>query len=660
VGATQALEIVGEAGEGVVRVAGRLEPPLADGELCEIAFDEEAPVVAARLATGTPRGASLPPMAVRLATTRGTNALLERRGVPVALFVNEGFADLLVIGSQQREELFTLQPYRSPPLHAAVVEIAGRLDAEGREIEPLDLDGLPDAAERLLAAGVRSAAVAFLHSYRNPEHERRCAARLGELGFAYVARSSDLAPRIQIVPRAETAVVDAYLSEAVRGYLDRVEAALGEGGLEVMTSAGGLTPAKGFRPKDGLLSGPAGGVVGAAAAGSASGETALLAFDMGGTSTDVSRWAGDFEYRFEARIGGVRVLAPALAIETVAAGGGSECWFDGSGLRVGPRSAGAEPGPACYGAGGPLTLTDVNLLLGRLAPDRFGIPLAPERAEERVRELAAEVSAGSGERLEWEELLDGLLRIADERMGEAVRKVSIRRGFAPPEHTLLAFGGAGGQHACSLAELLGISTVLVPAEASLLSAVGLGAARGERFAERQILAPLAAAVAQVPTWVEELAAEARARWPDGRGEDLVLRRALASLRLEGQEATLEVEVGAGVDLATIFRERYRDRYGYSAEDRPIELESLQVVVGARAEPPPPAPRVARRRVAPERRLRAWFGGAWEEVAAFDRERLGPGDVLDGPALVFEPHGTTVVAPGWAAEVDGAGALVLRR
>ncbi len=662
-GTEVAAEIVGHEPGGRLRLRADLAPRLAGEEICEVVFEEEAPVVAARLVTGTPRREPLPPMAVRLATTRGTNALLERRGAPVALFVTAGFADLLAIGSQQREELFTLRPSRPVPLYAAVVEVPGRLDAEGRELEPIALDLVRPAAAAILAQGVRAAAVAFLHSYRNPEHENACARLLLELGFDYVARSSELAPRIQIVPRAETAVVDAYLNEVVRGYLERVEKAFGAGTLQVMSSAGGLASANAFRAKDSVLSGPAGGLVGAAAAGAASGHRTLLAFDMGGTSTDVSRWSGEFEYRFETRVAGTRLYGPALAIETVAAGGGSICSFDGSQLRVGPESAGAEPGPACYGAGGPLTLTDVNLLLGLLAPERFGIPLEPAAAAARAGELSARVRAAGGQRLAREELLAGLRRIADERMAEAMRRVSIRRGYLPADHALLSFGGAGGQHACALAELLDIRTVLVPAEAGLLSALGLGAARLERFAERQVLALLADVVDQVPGWLEGLAEVAGGRLlAEGcRPHELVPRRAVASLRLVGQESTLEIEVGGpGADLETSFRARYRELYGYAAAERPLELEALRVIVatGAPSAPPVAVPPV--RRAALAHRRRAWLAGTWREVPAFDRESLAPGDELDGPALIFEAHSATVVETGWCARVDGAAALVLTR
>jgi 5-oxoprolinase (ATP-hydrolysing) len=302
------------------------------------------------------------------------------------------------------------------------------------------------------------------------------------------------------------------------------------------------------------------------------------------------------------------------------------------------------------------------LLLGRLAPERFGIPLDAAAATARAAELAEAVAAGCDERLTAEELLGGLLRIADERMAEAMRRVSIRRGFLPADHALLAFGGAGGQHACALAELLDIRTVLVPPDAALLSALGLGAARLERFAERQVLAPLAAVRTQMPGWLAELTASAREELlAEGCARaEIAAPRCLASLRLVGQESTLELEVGSEGELEAAFRARYRERYGYAAEERPIELESLRVVVATEAPLSPAAVPVAPRRVAAEVRRRAWFAGGWREAEFWDRESLAPGDALDGPGLVFEAHSATLIEEGWRAQVDGAGALVLTR
>jgi 5-oxoprolinase (ATP-hydrolysing) len=659
--------------EGSIPSTGRLtarQPwpaELEPGRALELVSGEEAPVVAARCITGTAVGAAFPPLEVRLATTRGTNALLERQGAATALFITRGFADLLEIGNQQRPDLFALAVTKPRPIYSAVVEVDERLGAGGQVIRELELAGVDAAAEALLAREIRVAAVALMHSFHHPEHEQRVARRLRELGFDHVSCSAELVPRLQILPRAETAVVDAYLAPVIGSYLAAVEDGLRGARtrvqLHVMTSAGGLQRSSLYRAKDSLLSGPAGGVVGAAAAALRSGVRRMVAFDMGGTSTDVSRYDGSLEYRFSTHVGPARLLAPALAIETVAAGGGSICSFDGHRLQVGPRSAGAVPGPACYGRGGPLCLTDVNLLLGRLAPERFGIPVdrvAAERAVEELERLLVEVRRPAACR---EELLEGLLRIADERMAAAVRQISLREGYRPSDHALVAFGGAGPQHACSLAELLGIPTVLVPREAGLLSADGLAAARVERFAERQVLAPLSAVAGRIPQLLAELAAEAaaavRAEGEESGEVEVTLRR--VQLRLAGQDATLAVDFEDGMDLAAAFAASYRDHYGYEAPGRGVEVEGLRVAVASGREQAAPQPHVIEpRSVTASESTRAWCEGKWRDLALWERDGLRPGDRADGPALVVEEHTTTWVAPDWSLQIDGAGALRLTR
>jgi 5-oxoprolinase (ATP-hydrolysing) len=628
-----ALELDGPLPEGMEGAAFELRSP------------EEPPVLAARLVTGTPLDRELPEIAMRLATTRGTNALLERKGAATALFITRGFADLLLIGTQQRPDLFALNIEKPRPLFAEVVEVSERLAADGSVLAPLDVRPLRGAAGRLLAAGFESAAVALLHSYRNPRHEEELGEILREAGFRHVSLSSRLAPLIKIVPRAETAVVDAYLSPVLKGYLAGVGSALSRGSLHVMTSAGGLVRAGAFHAKDSLLSGPAGGVVGAALSGRRSGFSRVVAFDMGGTSTDVARYDGDFEYLFEHRVGDAHLVAPALAVESVAAGGGSICGFDGTQLHVGPESAGAWPGPACYGAGGPLTLTDVNLLLGRLDPSRFEIPLDFEAAE---RALGVEQGR--------EALLEGFLEIANERMAEAIRSISLRRGYDPAEYALVAFGGAGAQHACALADLLGIVHVVVPRDAGLLSALGLGAAVVERFAHRQVLEPLAQVKDRLAGWLDELGREA-AEAVAGEGVSGAVRRCILNLRFVGQDEALPIE---GEPVEEAFAAAYREIYGYAPEGRAIELESIRVVASSALEEMPgtdtgPA---AEREAEPSGMRRSWLAGAWREVPVFDRGALRPGDGFRGPALVFESHSATVVAEGWRGRVDGAGNLVL--
>ncbi|HEX9940058.1 MAG TPA: hydantoinase B/oxoprolinase family protein, partial [Longimicrobium sp.] len=546
------------------------------------------------------------------------------------------------------------------PLYDTVVEVDERLAADGTVLQAVSAEALAPIAGQLAADGIDAAAVALMHAYRNPAHERAVAEALRCAGFRHVSLSHELAPLIKLLPRAETAVVDATLAPVIRDYLQRVGTALHGGRLHVTTSAGGLVRPEEFRAKDSLLSGPAGGVQGAAHAGRRSGFGRVIAFDMGGTSTDVARWDGDFEYVWEHEVGGGRIFSPALAIESVAAGGGSVCAFDAEGLRVGPESAGAAPGPAAYGAGGPLTLTDCNLLLGRISPHHFPIPVDSGWSADVADQLLREVRERTGEETQREALLAGLIEIADERMADAIRTISLRRGYDPAAYALVAFGGAGGQHACGVAERLGIGTVLVPPDAGLLSALGIGHAPLERFAERQVLRPLAEVNGDVGAWFTELgnqALEAVAREGVERGS-ISVRRRIASLRYAGQESSLEVEWAPGGDLRGAFEQRYAAVYGHRPADRPVELESMRAV----ASTPPaevntperperfPAPTSGTRRV--------WARGGWRKVPCYSREQLKAGASFAGPAVVTEAHAATYVAEGWDAEVDGAGALVL--
>jgi 5-oxoprolinase (ATP-hydrolysing) len=574
------IEVTGfEAAGKILRLAAAVPDGWAAGMLLTLDAREEAPVLGARVLTRTPRRGALPPLAMRLATTRGTNALLEDKGAPVLLVVTEGFADLLEIGDQRRPDLFAREIVKAPPLTKWVIEAPERLGADGRVVRGLEeaefQKRLAQARKELPADA--QAAVALLHSDVNPAHERRVAELLRAAGFGQVSAAAEIAPFIKILPRAQTAVVNAMLAPVMDAYLDGVARAVAGGRLRVMTSAGGLVARAACRPCDTLLSGPAGGLVGAVAAARAAGLSRVLTFDMGGTSTDVARWDGELEYQATQAIGRAVLLAPALKIESVAAGGGSICRWRAGALVVGPESAGAQPGPACYGAGGPLTITDVNLLLGRLDPEHFGVPVRPEAARARLEELRAEMARATGKAApEAAALLHGLREIANERMADAIRRISVREGYAPGEYALVAFGGAGGQHACAVAEHLGVRRVLFPAEAGHLSARGLGHAAIERIAERQVLAPLAGAgEALAEAWAElEAEAAARLREEENLAPTGTARRQ-ASLRLAGQEAALTVEAPAGTDLRAAFAERFAAVFGYAPRGT-VEVVALRV------------------------------------------------------------------------------------
>ncbi len=652
---TSACVVSFDAGARALAVGGEWPAWAVAGAAFELAAAEEAPTLAARMVTGTPVGAPLPRMEMRLGTTRATNALLERRGGRVALFVTRGFGDLLLIGDQSRPDLFALRIERPAPLCEAAVEVDERIDAQGRVLREPDLEGVEREARRLAGLGVQAAAVALLHSWTNPSHERAVAEAVRRGGIGWVVASSDLSSRIKLLWRAETAVVDAYLAGVVEDYLDRVRESLGGSRLLVMTSAGGLVRRERVRPVDMLLSGPAGGVVGAAEAARRAGFERAIALDMGGTSTDVSRIDGTPARRYETRVGAARIVAPCVAIETVAAGGGSVCVAQRSELRVGPESAGASPGPACYGAGGLLTLTDANLLLGRLEASRFGVPVDAASAARRADEALAATDGA----MTREALLEGFVEIADERMADAVRLVSAREGYDPADYALVAFGGAGPQHACGIARRLGVRTVVVPPDAGLLSAAGLGAARIERFAERTVLRPLTGDEAWLRALEAEVEREARAAVGDeGVGPEAIATLGVwLDLRFEGQDEAVEVDAGPGARER--FEARHRALFGRGAAGRVVEVVSVRAAaVGPGGEARIHLTR--RRGVAEgEKRIgRVWVGGSWRGCVIVERDSLAPGATLEGPGLVTEPHCTTFVEPGWSLRVSDCGALVL--
>lgn len=661
-----------DEGRGRVRIAGsgegwlevEAEPALgfADGDVFEVDAELEAPVLAAHLATGTPVGASLPRAEVRLATTRGTNALLESRVAPTAVFLTEGFGDLLAIGDQRRPDIFALDIERPGALHRCVVEVPERLDAEGGVLREVDLEVVRERAAEAVSGGAKVAGVALMHAWRNPAHERAVADVLREAGFEHVSCSSDVAPMIKVLHRAQTTVVDASLTPIIRSYLDRVREQASGASVRVMTSAGGLSASESFLAKDSLLSGPAGGVVGAIRAAQGAGEDRILSFDMGGTSTDVARCDGVVPYTFEHSVAGRRVFAPAVAIESVAAGGGSVCTHDEGMLRVGPESAGADPGPACYGRGGPLTVTDVNLLLGRLDGSAFEVPIDEGAARARLGALIDEVASHTGERPPEDDLLESLVALADEAMAEAIRKISVRMGYDPGSYALLAFGGAGGQHACGVASRLGIGRVIVPRDAGLLSAVGLGAASVERFVERQVLRELDSTEGTLDELFESMAEEATARLADEEGlEDSarVEHRRVVTLRLRGQESGIDVEPEDAASVAGLFAERYRALYGHEPGEGAVEVVSVRVSASVAPENVDLGEVAASDDGAGTRRRSMRVDGRWVESEVVERGALGGSvEARSGPLLVTEPHGTTLVPPGWRVRVTESGALVV--
>ncbi|MEO9211591.1 MAG: hydantoinase/oxoprolinase family protein, partial [Caulobacteraceae bacterium] len=516
--------------------------------------------------------------AIRIGTTVATNALLERSGARTVFVTTAGFADALLIGDQTRPDLFALDIVRSPPLYSRVVEADERLDASGGVVRPLDEAALAASLRAAVAAGCASAAICFMHADLNPAHERRAADLARAAGFAFVATGSEVSPLPRFLPRAETTVADAYLTPVLRAYGDTVTAATAGADLFFMTSGGGLVRGSAFRGRDAVLSGPAGGVVGAARAAAAAGIGAALGFDMGGTSTDVSRYAGGLERRDMAKVAGVTLRAPMLDVETVAAGGGSILAFDGLRARVGPASAGADPGPAAYGRGGPATVTDANLVLGRLDPAWFpavfgksgeaALDLAAARAALSI--LAAAMGASSVEKA-----AEGFLAIAVEQTAAAIRRVSTARGFDPRDHALVAFGGAAGQVACQVADALEISDILCPGYGSVLSAWGIGharlrAARHAGLEQTLDAAGLAAAETLGERMTREAVADLAAQGVRATGETRGLR-----VRYADSDATLAVAFQPATAARAAFKDSHRRLFGFVQSGATMVIASVE-------------------------------------------------------------------------------------
>lgn len=601
----------------------------------EIFTGEEAPVFAARLLTTTPLSEALPPIDMRLGTTKGTNALLERKGARTLLVVTKGFKDLLYIGSQQRPDLFQLAIPEPSLLYTEVLEIDARMDADGHEIKPLEMGSIswPELAQ------FDSVAIALLHAYKNDAHERMLEAYCQGQGVRYISTSAQIYAFSHYQRRGQTAVVNAYLEPVLDTYLTNIQQSLSKGSLRVMNSAGSLSDVHTFRAKDSLLSGPAGGMVAAINIARRFGFEKVLTFDMGGTSTDTARIDRLPELKYITEIDGLELHNPALAIETVAAGGGSICWFDGYSLKVGPESAGAAPGPACYGAGGPLTITDVNLLLGKLNPARFGIPIDPQSAKDALQQIQKAVHTSSGNWLSDQEILMGFEKIANEKMADAIRRISVAKGIDPTDHALVTFGGAGGLHSCQLADLLGIGRVLVPYDAGLFSAVGIGEALNSVIVSRQILKTWPADMSELDTVIQELKKEA--------GEQLAQQNIHTSrilfcnvfLRFLGQENSLEIAY-QGKETLWQFEVQYRSQFGYFPEDGLIEVESVRLMAQE------PAEELSASEVIDQGKMLTLDNLQKNQFPYADWDELVAGDRLQGPAILLNKTSTTFVPEGW--------------
>jgi 5-oxoprolinase (ATP-hydrolysing) len=629
-------------------------------------------IAAIRHLLGVAPGAPLPRdqiEVVRLGTTVATNALLERKGEPTVLVMTRGFRDALRIAYQNRPRLFDRRIVLPELLHSRVIEAGERVAASGEVLTPLDE---PDIGRALRAAyddGFRSVAIVCLHGYRFPGHEQRIGEIARSIGFTQVSESHETSPLMKLVSRGDTTVADAYLSPILNRYVQRVTAELSGVPLQFMQSSGGLTDARTFRGKDSILSGPAGGIVGMARTSAAAGFDRVIGFDMGGTSTDVSRYAGEYERQYETQVAGFRIRAPMLSIHTVAAGGGSILYFDGGRYRVGPDSAGANPGPAAYRRGGPLTVTDANVMLGRIQPAYFphvfgpggDQPLDAEVVRDRFAALAGQIGDGRSP----EEVASGFLEIAVANMANAIKKISVQRGYDVTEYALATFGGAGGQHACAVADALGMTRILIHPHAGVLSAYGIGLADVTAMREAAMEAPLTDELGpDLQAALEKLDGEARAELtgqgvPPGRIRPVHR----VHLRYDGTDTALVVPAGTPQAMTAAFEAAYLRRFSFLMPDKPITAEAVSVELIGASEPVPDAPVPGPPesvRPGPHARTRVFTGGRWAEVNLYRREDLHPGAAVDGPAVIVEANATTVIEPGWTAEVNSLRHLVLNR
>ncbi len=666
----------------------------------------DAAIQGIREILGVPSDAPMPSQQiaqVKMGTTVATNALLERKGDRTVLVITKGFRDALRIGYQNRPNIFARQIVLPEMLYERVIEVEERYRAQGEELIPVNTQYI-SSLQAAYNDGIRSCAIVLMHGYRYPEHETQIATIAQEIGFTQISVSHKVSPLMKLVSRGDTTVVDAYLSPILRRYVDQVASQLGSEGAEgaegensiqnskskiqnsltpaplpqasspslmFMQSNGGLTDALTFQGKDSILSGPAGGIVGAVQTSLMAGFNKIITFDMGGTSTDVAHYNGEYERTFETEVAGVRLRTPMMAIHTVAAGGGSIVQFDGARYRVGPQSAGANPGPASYSKGGPLTITDCNVMVGKLQPQFFphvfgangDLPLDADVVRRKFDELAAEIGNTSPE-----QVATGFLAIAVEKMASAIKKISLQRGYDVSEYTLCCFGGAGGQHACLIADALGMKQVFIHPYAGVLSAYGMGLADMRSLRERAVESVLSeSGVARLEEVLNQLEVEGRketnrqdAEGAEERGEVEVLRR--VHLRYEGTDAALVVGFGDAVGMREKFEQVHRQQYGFIAPDKRLIVQSVSVEVVRKTEVLD-EPVVVRRTDAlptPLAMVQMYTNRAWHETSVYKREDLQPGDCISAPAIIVEATGTNVIEIGWEAQVSDRNHLILRR
>ena len=634
----------------------------------------DAAIQGIRELLGVTAGAAIPSEAieaVKMGTTVATNALLERKGERTALFITCGFRDALRIAYQNRPRIFDRHIVLPEMLYSEVVEVDERIAARGAVLVPLDEAKARADLQAVFARGIRSIAIVFMHGYRHTQHEARVADLAEATGFTQISVSHRVSPLMKLVGRGDTTVVDAYLSPILRRYVERVAGELQDVRVMFMQSNGGLTDARRFQGKDSILSGPAGGIVGAVRTSLAAGFERIIGFDMGGTSTDVSHYAGEFEREFETRVAGVRMRAPMMSIHTVAAGGGSILHFDGARYRVGPDSAGANPGPASYRRGGPLAVTDANVMLGKIQPKFFpsvfgpggDAPLEAEVVRAKFAELAQTIHAATGDPRSPEEVAEGFVNIAVGSMANAIKHISVQRGHDVTGYTLCCFGGAAGQHACLVADALAMTRVFIHPFAGVLSAYGMGLADQTAMREEAVEARLdEPGRAALEDTLEKLAAQARSELLGQSVEAARIRVVKrVHLKYEGTDTALLVAAGTLAQMTARFEDAYRQQYSFLMPGKALIVEAVSAEAIGASETVAEAGSVPDRG-APVRAdtVRMFTQGHWHETPVYRRDELGAGGRVDGPAIIAEANATTVIEPGWRAEVSPANHLVLQR
>ena len=610
---------------------------------------------------------------IKMGTTVATNALLERKGNPCVLITTKGFHDALRIGYQTRPDLFSRKIVLPDLLYEEVIEIDQRHSAHGEVLRELDYDAAYESLKNVYDSGIHACAIVFMHGYRFHEHEKIVAQIAREIGYTQISTSHETSPLMKLVGRGDTTVVDAYLSPVLRRYVDQVASELKGVRLMFMQSNGGLTDAYRFQGKDSILSGPAGGIVGAVETSKIAGFDKIISFDMGGTSTDVSHYAGEYERAYDTFVAGVRIRSPIMRIHTVAAGGGSILKFDGLKYRVGPDSAGANPGPACYRRNGPLTITDCNLILGRLQPEYFpkifGLngdqPIDSEIVRLKFEEMADAIQQATGDDRSPHGVAEGFLKIAVDNMANAIKKISVQRGYDITEYTLCSFGGAGGQHACLVADALGIETVFIHPYAGVLSAYGIGLADVRAIYEEAVEGKLSdELISSLDERYAKIAEKAKKDVQDQEIQDeSISTQKRVHVRYDGTDSAIVVDAGNSDVVRRQFEESHKQRFGFTMPEKAVVVEAIAVEAIGKTEmheelkqeiSPRKSP------LKPVKEAQMYFANEFHQGKVYIREDLQPGDRIQGPAIVIESTGTTVVEQDWELETTSYNHLILTR